>query len=156
MKVHSGQRKGFSLIELMIVVLFLAALTTIAIPRVNLSGIRRREAETTTMKMITSIRRTRSMAISKAATHPHGFAFKLNLKNEPCTYQIVDQLDNSVIDSQEIDTDITVSCKGNGEYPFGPLGNLENNAKKEITVSAEGREFEITIEAGGTVKWEEK
>ncbi len=148
--------KAFSLVELLVVVIFLSAMAAIAVPRINFKGIHRRKAETQAFKIITDLRRTRTLAISNAASNPDGYQLKFNLKkNDPYSYDIIELHTDQVIDSHEIDTDVTVKCKGNGEYTFGTLGNIVKNAGKEITVTAQSKEFTITPETGGAIKWSE-
>lgn len=155
-------QRGFSLIELLIVVLFLSALATIAIPRMNLTGLHRRMAETTALKIVTDLRRTRTMAISDAAVNTDGFQLKFHVTGNVSVsagsghyYEIINLHTNDVVDTHELDPEVTVKCKGNGEYDFGPLGNVQKNAGKEIMVSAQGKTIVITPETGGAVKWSE-
>jgi Tfp pilus assembly protein FimT len=138
----TGQRTGYSLIEAIMVVLIISALAFIAVPRLNFAALRHKQAHTVAMQVVTDLRRTRTMAISRAATNPTGFT----LGRSGLSYQIIDDSNGVTVDSQTIAPQI--SCGGDTEFRFGPLGNLRTGSGNQLTVSAEGRTYTITIVSG--------
>ncbi len=137
----AGKKTGFSLIELIVIVLIVGALTFIAVPRMNFAALYRKQAHTVAKKIATDLRRTRTLAISNAATNPTGFTLRIT----GSTYQIIDDSNSVTVDTQTIDSHI--SCGGGNEFRFGPLGNLRT-AGTPLTVSAEGRTYTITVISG--------
>jgi len=144
------KRKGFNLVEALMVVVVIGILAAIAVPKLNLAVISKYKAEVTAKKIITDLRRVRSLAISNAVNNTQGFSLKLY--NLPCDrYEIVNLDTSEVVDSHTIDPEVTVVGEAD-EFDFGPLGNL-TSTYTYITVSAEDKNFIITIiRATGTIK----
>ncbi|MBE3143442.1 MAG: hypothetical protein IMZ61_05890 [Planctomycetes bacterium] len=134
----TGKRTAYSLAEMIVVVLILGALAFIAVPRLNFAALHHKQAHTIAKKIVTDLRRTRTLAITRAATNQTGYTLSISGSN----YQIIDDSNSVTVDSQTIDSHIT--CGGGTVFSFGPLGNLRAGATP-ITVSSEGRTYTITI-----------
>ncbi len=134
----AARRAGFNLIEAIIIVAILGALAFIAVPRLDLAALYRKQAETTAKKMSTDLRRTRMLAITNAATNSTGYTLRIT----GSAYQIIDDSNTVTVDTQTIDSH--TSCGGGTEFRFGPLGNLRTGSSP-LTVSAEGRTYTITV-----------
>jgi Tfp pilus assembly protein FimT len=145
------QKGAFTLVELILIVLFVGILAFIVVPRMNLSVVSKQKAETTARKIITDLRRTRRLAISDAANNTAGFALKMT-GSSPYTGYEIENLDTAeTVDSYTIDSAIT--CTGGSEFNFGPLGNLLTGSDTQLSVSASGKTFTIDItSATGMVK----
>lgn len=136
------KRTAFSLVELIIIVMWIGILAAIAVPRLNFAIISKHKAEATAKKIVTDLRRTRRMAISDAANNSNGYELKM-VGSEPYTgYETKNGDTGETVDSLTIDSGVT--CTGDDEFKFGPLGNLTGGDTR-LTVSAEGRTFTITI-----------
>ena len=147
-------KKAFTLIELILVVIFLGILSAIAVPRLQLAAISKQKAESLAAKIVTDLRRTRTLAISNAATNTAGFALNMTGTAPYFAYEIVNLDTAATIDSHIIDS--AVSCSGGADFQFRPLGNLSTGSDTELTVSAEGKIFTITIiSATGMIKCDE-
>ena len=133
------QEKAITLVELILIVLFLGILAAITVPRLNFPAITRKQADTVARKIVTDLRRTRRLAISNAADNTDGYA----LNRTGLTYKIVDSSDGTTIETFSIDSKI--SCSDGTSFQFGPLGNLKTGADSQLTVSAEGKTFTISI-----------
>ncbi|HUT29881.1 MAG TPA: hypothetical protein VMX13_08825 [Sedimentisphaerales bacterium] len=147
----SRKPKGFSLLEAIIVVTFIAVIAAIAVPRLNFAVISKQRAECAARKIVTDLHRTRQLAITHAATNPAGYALNMLGAVPYSSYEIV-RLDSvDTVDSLAIESRVT--CEGGVTFEFGPLGNLEPGSDTQMTVSAEGKTFTITIvPATGAIK----
>ena len=144
-------KAGFTFVELALVVIFISIFAAISIPRLHYGAIAKQKADCTARKIVTDLRRTRTLAISDAAGNTDGFALNMTGSSPYTGYEIVNLNTEETVDSHTIDSD--VSCTGGDEFQFGPLGNLLSGSDTELTVSASGKTFTITItSATGMVK----
>jgi Tfp pilus assembly protein FimT len=72
------QRIGLTLVEMIMVAVFLGILSAIAIPRINSASITKKSVETTAKKVVAALRRTRSLAILNAASNSQGYAMSIS------------------------------------------------------------------------------
>ena len=148
-------RTGYSLIELVIIVVFIGIIAAIAVPRLNLSATSRLKADALARKIVTDLRRSRRLAISDAAVNPSGFTLNMTGGAPYGGYEIKNLQTSETIDSHSIDSNI--SCNGGENFQFGPLGNLKASSDTQLVISDSGKTFTISITAAtGTVKCEEK
>lgn len=137
--------------ELLIVILILGIMAYIAVPRVQLATVHKKEADTTARKIITDLRRTRRLAISDAANNTDGYKLNMTGASPYSAYEIVNLDTSETVDTLAIDSD--VSCTGGSTFEFGPLGNLKSGSDTQLTVAAQGKTFTIDIVSGtGAVK----
>jgi Tfp pilus assembly protein FimT len=147
------QETAFSLVELLIIVMFLSICAVIAIPRFDYAFISKQKADVIARKIATDLRFTRRLAISDAANNTKGYELKMVLPVPYGSYEIENVDTHATVASHTIDSDVTVSCPTGIRFIYGPLGNLETGSGTGITVSAEGKSFAITIHAAtGTIK----
>ena len=146
--------RAFGLVELIIVVMWLGILAAIAVPRLNRAAISKNKAQTTARKIVADLRLTRRLAISDAANNTQGYELQMVAPPPYASYEIIDcSSPLTTVDSHTIDSDVSVTCPTPPLFIFGPLGNLKSGSGTEITVSAEGRSFTVTLNsATGTVK----
>lgn len=144
-------RKGYTVAELVVVVVILGVLTCVAVPRLQLGLRDGRQAESTAWKIVADLRRTRSLAILHAATNAQGFALNIQRSARRTAYHIVDLSNSRIVDSQTIGESIL--CEGGSTFEFGPLGALAEGHDKTLRISAGERTFAITVvPATGMVK----
>jgi Tfp pilus assembly protein FimT len=145
------EKTAVTLIEALLVVLFLGIMAVIAIPRLSLSTLSKQKADCLAQKIVTDLRRTRRLAISNAAENTAGFKLNMTGTSEYTGYDIVDANSDETVDSQTIDP--AVSCTGGDEFKFGPQGNLLSGSDTQLVISAGGKTFTIDItSATGMVK----
>lgn len=147
---------GYTLFELILVMVFMGLLLAIAVPRMNHAAVSKQKADTTAQKITASLRRARSLAISDAAINQRGYELRMfgSKKSSYTSYRIRNLKTRKTVDITNIDPD--VKCSGTKTFKFSPLGNL-NSSGRRLTVSADDREFQITITpATGMVKCIEK
>ena len=140
---HVQPEKAFTLVELIIVVVFLGIFAAISVPRLNLSIISKQKADCQARKIVTDLRRTRTLAISDAANNTNGFALKMTGTAPYSAYEIVNLDTEATVDSQTLNS--AVSCTGGANFGFGPLGNLLSGSDTELAVSTQGKTFTISI-----------
>ena len=150
---------AFTLVELIMVVMFIGVFATIAVPRMSFSALFKKKADTAAMKIVTDLRRTRSLAITNAANYPQGFELQFKAVPLPVfsTYEIVNSKTGEVIDSHTTDSDVDVSFSGGSwMFQFEPLGNLKIGSGINLDVEADGHTFSIEIiSATGMIEWSE-
>jgi len=147
----AGQRKAVTLVELILIVLLVGIFALIAVPRLNIAALSRQKVEYQTRKIVTDLRRTRRMAISDAAGNSAGFSLNMVGSEPYSSYKIVNLNTSTTVNSHTINS--AVNCTGRENFSFAPLGNLSDAGTAELTVSAEGRIFTITVTpATGMVK----
>ena len=147
------QRKAFSLVELIIIVLFVGILTAVAVPRLNFAIISKNKADTTARKLVTDLRRARALAISDAADNDDGFQLETVGGSPYASYEINNRDTGATVDSHTFDSGVTVTCTGSNKFRFAPLGNLDGGSGTHIAVSGGGKTFTITItSATGMIK----
>jgi len=140
--IREENRRAFSLVELMLIVVILGVFAAIAVPRFDYAIVRRYKAEATAKKILTDLRLTRALAISEAAINPKGFDLNL-LGVSPYTgFEIENTDTRAIVSTHAIDSDVTVT--GDAKFKFGPLGSMQIG-DGELTVSAEGKSFTITV-----------
>lgn len=145
------RRTAFTLVELILAVMFVGILAAVAVPRLNFAAVSKQKADAAAMKIVTDLRRARSLGISDAATNAAGFALNMTGPAPYTGYEIENLDTEATVDSHTIDS--AISCTGGSVFRFGPLGNLLTGSDTQLTVSASGKTFTITITtATGMIK----
>jgi len=139
------KKAAFSLVELILIVAFLGIFAAIAVPRLNFAVVSKHKAEATARKIVTDLRLTRRLAISDAANNTKGFRLKMVPPLPYRSYEIENFDTMETVASHAIDSSISISCPLQPIFMFGPLGDLRLGSGSELTISAEGRSFTITI-----------
>jgi prepilin-type N-terminal cleavage/methylation domain-containing protein len=142
----TGQRTGYSLAEMIVVVLIIGALAFIAVPRLNLAALYHKQAHTFAKTIVTDLRRTRTLAIVNAATKRNGFTLRI----DSSSYQIIDNntpAGETVPNSQQT-IPSQVTCEGGPDFTFGPLGNLTSSVTQlKVSDKDKSRTYTITIKS---------
>lgn len=146
------KKTAFSLVELLMVVVFLGILAVIAVPRFNLAVVSKHKAEAVARKLVIDLRRTRGLAISDAANNNQGYELKMVGSVPYITYEIENMDTHEMVDSLTTDG-ITINCPTGHRFKFGPLGELKSGSATQMVISEQGKTFTITIiPATGLVK----
>lgn len=141
------KRAGYSLAEVIIVVMILGAFALVAVPRLDLGAMYHQQAYTVAKTITTDLRRTRTLAIVNAANNTTGFSLRISGSG----YSILNDSNSATVDSQTIDSHIT--CAGDTQFLFGTLGSLRSGSGTSLTVSSQGKTYTISIiSATGIVK----
>jgi Tfp pilus assembly protein FimT len=144
-------RKALTLIELLIVTLFLGILAFVAVPKMQVAILDRYQNKTLAQKIVTDLCLARNMAVTDAARNTSGFAVQMVGTSPYRNYNITNLATGEVISSHTIAS--TVSCTGGSLFKFGPLGNLLTGSGTQLLISAGGKTSTINIVAAtGAVK----
>ncbi len=138
-------KRGISFAELLVIVLLIGAFTAVAIPRMNFALISKQKADYHARKIVTDLRRARSLAITNAASNTAGYGISMTGAGPYTGYEIVDLDTSTTIDHGTFTIDSDVTCNGGSQFDFGPLGNLKAGSDTQLTVSANGKTFTIDI-----------
>ena len=143
--------RAYSLIEMILIVAFIGIFAVIAIPRFNYAVVSRQKAESAAKKIVADIRLTRSLAITDAASNDKGYALNMLGSNPYTGYEIENRDTKEIISTTTFDNNVV--CSGANKFRFEPLGNLSDSGHTQLTISADGKTFNITINpVTGTVK----
>ena len=143
-------RKGFTLVELIIVVLIIGAITFIAVPRMVSAIAVLGKSNTGAERLAAAIRHCRTLAISYANTYPQGFRLDMTGSGSYTGFQIVNVQTSAVVESDTIASGVT--CTGSNQFKFGPLGG-RTGGSGDLTVSGGGKTYVISVVTGtGMVK----
>jgi prepilin-type N-terminal cleavage/methylation domain-containing protein len=147
-------KRGFTLAESIMVVVLVGIFVAIAVPRMKFSTISKLKAGLVTKKLITDLRRTRTMAIVDAATNSTGYGLRMIAPSPYTSYKIMNLKTSATVETFTIDP--AVSCTSGNKFDFTTLGNPTPTSSTEIIVSAEGKIYTIKVANDtGRVKWTE-
>jgi len=136
-------RNGYTLAEMIMVVLVLAVIAALATPRLHFGQIQERQAEVTAWKIVADLRRTRSLAILEAASNPDGFALEIKQTDHGATYEIVNSGNKDIVDTHAVDSNVGFS--GRMKFEFDSLGVLKEKNDPSVHVSAGEKTFTIRV-----------
>ena len=105
----SSVKKAYSLVEIILVVLFIGILAAVAVPRLNFSAVSKQKAEAVARQIVTDMRRTRGLAITNAAVNNEGFMVQMSATEPYISYAIVNRDTGVGVDKFEIDSDVMCS-----------------------------------------------
>jgi len=136
-------KDAFSLIELVLVAALLGVIAMIAIPRIGGGAADRLAATTTAREIASDMRLARSLAIANAGTNPLGYAVQMTGGSPYSGYRIVNLTTSATVSTKTVAA--AVVCTGDGEFRFSALGSLSGGSGTALSVSADGRQYALTL-----------
>lgn len=150
----SADTKGFSLIELMLMLLIMAVLAAVAIPRFNLASVDRQNVKSVAYHIACQLELARQMAISDAATNIEGYEFVLDGPNH--LYSISNAETSELVENSEFEFDEDIQANGKKTVRFGPAGNVTTGGNVMIKIWSGDLRYDITVNRiTGMVKCEQ-
>ena len=131
------QRKGYTLLEILFVVIVLAILAGIAIPRLGVGFSTKMKVKTAAQRLVSDLRYTRRLAITNNED------YRLSVDSSEKEYSIYDSGDTQVGETRSVDSDITIST--DKDFIFESLGNASVSSDTDISLSASGNQADITM-----------
>ncbi|MBU0683440.1 MAG: GspH/FimT family pseudopilin [Candidatus Omnitrophota bacterium] len=129
--------RGYSLIELLFIVIVVAVLAAVAIPRLGVPYIKKAKLRVVARGMLSSLRYARSLAITNDEN------YRLNVNSSAKEYKIYDSANVQIGNTQTIDPIITINA--DKDFIFEPLGNASSSSDTTVSLSAEGTQITITV-----------
>ncbi|MGB8227142.1 MAG: prepilin-type N-terminal cleavage/methylation domain-containing protein [Sedimentisphaerales bacterium] len=141
--------KGFTLIELILVVVILAILASIVIPRAGWGTMGKVQAEITGREFCNYLKLARSLAITHASSNGTGYKVVLT-PSQPYTYSLFNAATLAVVKGP-IALPAGVGYTGDQTFQFTPLGNLSVSQTLSVTFSKASDTSVVTVTPIGRV-----
>lgn len=132
-----SRARGYTLIELVFVVVVIVLVAMVVIPRMGLPFTTKMKVYTASRKLVSNLRYTRRLAITNNEN------YRLNVDSSTNEYEIYDSGDAQVGNTETIDSSITVS--GDKDFIFEAFGNASAASDTDISLSADGNQYDITV-----------
>lgn len=143
--------RAYTYVELLVVVMIVGILTAVAIPRLQFGLVHRSKVEAAAWKIVTDLRRARSLAITNAATKPDGYGLNIKTTGGDSSYEIIDLATSDVVDSHTLDPSIIHT--GRQSLQFNSFGALKDGSDSSVNLSTTNKTYTISvIAATGMVK----
>ena len=140
---------GYTLLEVLFVVVVIAILAGIAVPRLGVTSSKKMKAKTAAQRIVSDLRLTRRLAISNNED------YKLIVYPSSNEYKIFNSTNVQHREIRSIDSDVTTS--GDTTFIFESLGNASASSGTSLSLSAAGSQYNITVTiATGMVSMEEQ
>lgn len=146
-------RAGFTLIELIMVVAVLAILMSIAIPRMGWGTIGKVQAESAARNFSGHLKLARSLAISNAGGNSKGYKVVLPGPGPFTSYSVINA-DIAGVVKGPFEIPEGVTCTGEPEFHFTPLGKLESGTPKRLEFTKSGKTSVVTVTAIGRITFQ--
>ena len=130
-------RRGYTLIELLFVVIVLAVLVAIAIPRLGIDFTVKMKVKTEAQRVVSDLRLTRRLAVTNNED------YKLSVNSTNNEYSIYDSSEAQVGITRSINSDITISA--DKDFVFESLGNAAAASDTSISLSTGGHQADISV-----------
>lgn len=129
---------GFSMAEMLLVVIVIGVLTVVAVPHFSMASVHAKSDEALVRKLAADLRKTRMMAIANAADNSDGYRLSITASS-PKKYEIINLQNSQAVETHDVDSRVTFS--GTTEFSFTPLGSLNPTANVQLTVTGSGKSW---------------
>lgn len=138
---------GYSFVELVVVLALMSALAAIAVPRLQFVAVERKQAQATAETLVSSLRRTRSLALREAVSAPQGFSLTLESSTPPTAYAIKNVATGRVVDRHTLAEPTRIEDLNGTSFWFGPYGNLQEGSATHLRIHSGSWNTRITVTA---------
>ncbi len=129
--------RGYTLIELVFVVVVIVLVAMVVIPRMGLPFTVKMKVYTASKKLVSNLRYTRRLAITNNEN------YRLNVDSSTNEYEIYDSGDAQVGNTETIDSSITVS--DDKDFIFEAFGNASAASDTSISLTADGNQYDLIV-----------
>lgn len=136
-------KRGISFVEVLFVLVLLGILAAVALPRLQMGAVNKQTARTFARQLAADLRYTRQLALTEAASNPHGFELVMSGSGRYSGYEICNRQTSAIVYTYPVSPDI--QCTGGGTFSFGPLGNLLPGSDTVLQVAAGEESYSIAI-----------
>ncbi|MFH1504237.1 MAG: GspH/FimT family pseudopilin [Candidatus Omnitrophota bacterium] len=131
------KRRSYSFIEVLFVVIVIAVLAAIAVPRLGLGFAVKMKVKTAAQRLVSDLRLTRRLAITNNQD------YKLSVDSSAKEYSIYDSSETQTGVTRTLDSTLTISA--DKDFIFESLGNASSTSDTSISLSADGNQADITV-----------
>jgi len=131
------RKKGYTLIETIFVVVVIAVLAAMALPRLTGSFNDKMKVKTAAHKLVSDLRLTRRLAVTRHED------YRLSVDSSGNEYAIYDASNSQVGEIRSIDSDVTISA--DKDFIFELLGNADVASDTSVSLSNGGNQADITV-----------
>jgi len=131
------RRNSYSSVEVLFVIVVIAVLAAVAIPRLSVPFTVKMRVKTAAQKLISDLRLTRRLAITNNEN------YRLSIDSSNKEYAIYDSVNSQQGLTKVIDSAITVSA--DKDFIFEHLGNASALSDISVSFSAQGNQADISV-----------
>jgi prepilin-type N-terminal cleavage/methylation domain-containing protein len=146
--------RGFSIVEMLLVVMIIGILAIVAVPRFSMSTVFAKQDDAFVKKLTADLRKTRMMAIANGADNSSGFQLQINTSS-PKSYEIRNLETSATVETFSINSRITFS--GTTQFSFTTLGALNPVPTEQLTITGTNKTWVMNVYSStGAVKCTEQ
>ncbi|MFH1776089.1 MAG: GspH/FimT family pseudopilin [Candidatus Omnitrophota bacterium] len=131
------RQKANTLLEILVVIVFIGILAAVSIPRLSLSFVTKMKLRTAGQRLVADLRYTRRLAVTNNED------YRLSVDASAKEYSLYDSGDTQYSTTRTVDSAITINA--DKDFIFGPLGNADSSSDTSVSLSAGSTQYDISV-----------